>query len=163
MRGKEIDNVSKYTICETKSSLILNPPVEYIKATKKIVRKLEIYTKFDRTSKISVQNYFKRIHEERIKYQLPSCFSLLSEPLKIIKGGNEGFISSPYFYTLLAFARGKDEVDFSEESPKWDNLKLHALHLQLRLYPLDPNFGPSDGVALEREAAIEKELTKCEK
>jgi len=42
-------------------------------------------------------------------------------------------------------------------------MTYHALHLQLRLYPLDPNFRPSDGVALEREAAIEKELIKCEK
>jgi len=161
-----MENVSKYTIFENKSKLLLEPPVEYIKAAKKIVRKLEIYTQFDMTSKISLQNYFKRIHEERVKYQLPNCFSLLSEPLKIIKVGNQGFISSPYFYSLLVFAKEEGEsrvVDFTEESEAWNDLKFHALHLQLRLYPLDPNFEPSDGVALEREAAIEKELIKCEK
>jgi len=164
MRGKEMESVSKYTICENKSSLLLDPPVEYIKATKKIVRKLEIYTKLDETSKISVKNYYKRVHEERVKYQLPNCFSLLSEPFKLMQGGNHGFISSPYYYTLLVFAKRESSmIDFSEESHAWDDLKFHALHLQLRLYPLDPNFGPSDGVVLEREAAIEKELIKCEK
>jgi len=161
MRGKELQNVSKYTICENKTSLLVELPIEFFRALLKVLKKLETHTKFDATNKLSVQTLLSHIHKERVKYQLPSCFSLLSEPFKLLQGGNQGFISSPYYYTLLFFASRQEEVNFSEESHTGDSMKF--LDLLLRLYPLDPNFGPSDGVALEREAAIEKELIKCEK
>jgi len=161
MKGEQLKNVPKYTISDNKTSL--EPSPEYIKATKMIVRKLELNTKYDINSKSSLTNYLRCIHEERVKYQRPNCFALLSETLAVYKGMQNGLISSLYLYISLILAKENEVVDFSEESVPLYNYKYHALDLLLRLYPLDPNFRPSDGVVLEREAAIEKELIKCEK
>jgi len=164
MEGQRLSNVSKYTICENQTNLLVNPPLEVINAGRKVQDfkqnlGLARYIEPKKISKQFLRNHFNRIHEESSKFQFPNCFSLLSEPS--VSGFPNGYTSTPYVYTLFEKAFAGEVVLFEE--PRHGDQDIDLLEIFLRLYPFDPNFDSTDGVVLEREAAIEKERIKCEK
>jgi len=81
----------------------------------------------------------------------------------VYNGLQLGLISVYYVYTSYAETRTARKITLFEEPKSRGNQDIKILHLLPRLYPLDPNLDPSDDVPLEKEAAIEKELIKCEK
>jgi len=166
MGGEKLKNVSKYTICENKNNLLVNPPKEFFRAAEKALKNFKDNYKYEpkdgTANKQDFKKYFNAIHDQMNTFKLPNCFALLSEPFEVFNGIQHGFTSVPFVYTLFAHVRLK-RVDLFEEPESPGSQDPGLVHLLLRLYPLDPNLDPSDGVVLEREAAIEKELIECKK
>jgi len=140
MGGEKLKNVSKYTICENTTNLLVNPRINLDVVDNEIRQNLKINSKtFKRpgrteTKKQLVKNKRIHIHQEMSKYHFCNCFSLLSEPIQLTNGVQRGFISSHLFYTLPLQLMTTGEHALFEESESEVSQYMEFLHAVLRTY-----------------------------
>jgi len=156
MRGRELENVSKYTICENNTAFLGPPPFKSVMEAVEWHNKTRYKFMFEgvKSGVLNPQNILKAAHEENKRHLIPNCFALLSEPHYEMDKLQFGLNTVNDFYILYHQALIGEEHG---------SMRFFLVSPMLRLYPLDPQLKESDGVYLEREAAIEKELIMCEK